>query len=184
MNIFILHVVARTCAKMHCDVHVVKQILEAAQMMVAALVANGHDPADMPLSSSGRPYGVTHKNHPCTLWAGESNANFRWLGRFGLALGEEFLYRKRSAGNKHPLSAIDKPHRCVGVIEQLIAMHESKPFDKDDEMTPFKQCMPHEFRSEDTVLSYREYYKSKVFKNTVSGRPEWNGLRPAPEWWS
>ena len=66
-------------------------------MMVAALVANGHDPQEMPLSSTGRPYGVTHKHHPCTLWAGESNGNFRWLGELGLALCEEYEYRKKSS---------------------------------------------------------------------------------------
>ena len=80
MNIFELHKSAKICAQMHCDIHVVKQILECAQMMVAALVANEHDPQEMPLSSTGRPYGVTHKNHPCSLWAGESNGNFKWLG--------------------------------------------------------------------------------------------------------
>ena len=185
MNIFVLHRIAKICAQMHCDIHVIKQILECAQMMVAALVANGHDPQEMPLSSTGRPYGVTHKHHPCTLWAGESNGNFKWLGELGLALCEEYEYRKKSSPNaKHPLVGGGKPHRCKAVIEQLIEMHEDKPFDKPDDMTPFAQAMPDEFRSDDAVYSYREYYKSKLFNFKEPRRPQWNKLRPAPEWWA
>ena len=36
MNIFALHTDPQTCAEMHCDKHVVKMILEHAQLMCTA----------------------------------------------------------------------------------------------------------------------------------------------------
>ena len=46
------------------------------------------------------PYKLTHKNHPCSVWARTSLDNFKWLGELGLELCKEYTYR------------YDKVHKC------------------------------------------------------------------------
>jgi len=53
MNIFYLSRDPVLCAEMHCDKHVVKMILETAQLLSTAHHMLG----------SNAPYKVTHKNH-------------------------------------------------------------------------------------------------------------------------
>ena len=53
MNIFVLHKDPAVAATMACDKHVVKMILETAQMLCTAARALGSD----------APYGATHKKH-------------------------------------------------------------------------------------------------------------------------
>ena len=65
MNIFVLHRDPKIAAQMSCDKHVVKMILETAQMLSSAARAKG----------AWAPYKQTHKKHPCTLWSGGSGAH-------------------------------------------------------------------------------------------------------------
>ena len=58
MNIFILDKDPKTAAEYHCDKHVLKMILETAQMLCTAHWETGGQ----------APYRATHKNHPCTKW--------------------------------------------------------------------------------------------------------------------
>ena len=69
MNIFVLDSDPKVAATMLCDKHVVKMILESAQMLSTVAHTNGHIPR----------YRPTHSKHPCTLWAGESKSNWQWL---------------------------------------------------------------------------------------------------------
>mgnify|MGYP003664126467 CR=1 FL=1 len=43
MNIFVLDEKVEKCAEYHCDKHVIKMILESAQMMSAVVRLQGHD---------------------------------------------------------------------------------------------------------------------------------------------
>ena len=52
MNIFVLDEKVEKCAEYHCDKHVIKMILESAQMLSAVVRLNGHDVG----------YKLTHKN--------------------------------------------------------------------------------------------------------------------------
>ena len=64
MNIFMLADTPRVAAQMHCDKHVVKMVLESAQMLSTAhRVLDGGEYAD----SNGL-YKATHKNHPSNVW--------------------------------------------------------------------------------------------------------------------
>lgn len=69
MNIFVLDEDIEKCARYHCDQHVIKMILESAQMLCTALNKKGHS----------TPYRSTHSNHPCVLWVEQSHDNFCWL---------------------------------------------------------------------------------------------------------
>ena len=59
-------------AEMHCNKHVVKMILETAQMLSTAhRVIDGDEYADrMGL------YKMAHKNHPSTIWTRTSTENY------------------------------------------------------------------------------------------------------------
>ena len=76
MNIFVLHTNPITAARMHCDKHVPKMCVEAAQMMASALHRHDVPHDSMPLTKSGTMYKGGYKHHPCTVWAGETRANF------------------------------------------------------------------------------------------------------------
>ena len=64
MNIFHLDKDPNTCAKYHCDKHVVKMILETAQMLSTAYQRH--------FGFNDRLYKVAYPKHPMTLWVGQS----------------------------------------------------------------------------------------------------------------
>jgi len=160
MNIFVLDEDIRKCARFHADQHVVKMILESAQMLCTVVNRSG-----------GRsPYRSTHLQHPCTLWAGRSLANWLWLRRLALALNDEYRYRFAAA--------VD--HRSARIVRDL----EPPPIG-DLGITEFAQAMPEEYRVEgDAVLAYRRFYigeKSRFAKWTKRRPPRWysEGIRGA-----
>ena len=91
MNIFVLDSDPAACARAHCDKHVIKMILEHAQM--ACTVAHKLHLPDVP-------YRATHANHPCTLWLGESRNNLLWLEQLTIYLDFEKCVRFNSGSHK------------------------------------------------------------------------------------
>ena len=146
---------------MQCDQHCIKMILECAQMMTTAMRRHGATDEQIPLTKSGTPYKSTHKNHPCTLWAGDSRMNFIWLSRHAKALCKEYTKR------------YGKHHACEAPIAQLSALYHMI---EDSPLTPFAQAMPDEYRDVDPVTAYRAYYHNKTFA-------KWDKGTPAPDWW-
>jgi len=149
MNIFILSEDPVLAAQAHCDKHVVKLILECAQMLCSALPPNQ------------APYKRTHFNHPCTVWSRTSKQNYEWLIKYGLALCDEYTYR------------YNKTHKSMAVIEWCRSNMPELP---DLGLTQFAQAMPDEYRCEDVVQSYRNYYigaKAKLLTYTKRKPPEW-----------
>ena len=160
MNIFVLHTDPTIAAQMHCDKHVPKMCVEAAQMMASALRRHGATDEQMPLTKAGKPYKGGYAHHPCTVWAGDSDTNFLWLANHAITLCQE--YRKR----------FGKVHACQNPIHQMSHMMQFV----GEEMTPFAQAMPDEYRDDDAVKAYRAYYHSKQFA-------KWEKGTPAPDWW-
>ena len=68
MNIFVVDIDPSKAAQSLCDKHVVKMVLETAQILSTI---------------SGGPYRPTHANHPCVLWAGATKRNYLWLVEHG-----------------------------------------------------------------------------------------------------
>ena len=64
MNIFFLSTDPEEAAKMACDRHSIKMILESAQMLSTVLRQHGYD-------GETYIYGITHAKHPSTIWAGK-----------------------------------------------------------------------------------------------------------------
>jgi uncharacterized heparinase superfamily protein len=151
MNIFILDTDIRKCAEQHVDKHVIKMILESAQMLCSAVNLSGGD----------SPYKTTHKNHPCTVWVRESLSNWCWLRDLTLALNEEYCYRYDKT--------ID--HKSAAIVKKI-----KEPNINDIGLTEFAQAMPEQYKNEDVVKAYRNYYigeKSNIAKWKKRERPEW-----------
>ncbi|MBC8282988.1 MAG: hypothetical protein H8E32_04185 [Nitrospinae bacterium] len=151
MNIFILDKDIQKCAQYHCDRHVVKMILESAQMLSTGVRLSGLDEG----------YKMTHPNHPCSLWVMESLANWKWLRELSKALNEEYRFRFDRKVN----------HKSYDLICSL-----SLPKISDLGLTPFTQAMPDEYRHKNPVKAYRKYYKgekSSLFKWTKRPKPPW-----------
>ncbi len=161
MNIFVLHTDPAIAAQMHCDKHVPKMVVEAAQMMASALRRHGATDKDMPLTKAGTPYKGGYAHHPCTIFAGDSRDNFIWLSHHALALCGEYISR------------FNKVHACHGPIKLMSTMFHIIP---EGELTSFAQAMPDEYRDDDAVKAYQAYYHSKQFA-------KWEKGTPAPDWW-
>lgn len=155
MNIFVLDYDPAEAAKYHCDKHVVKMCLETAQLLCNAYARHG-EPG---------PYKATHVQHPCSIWAGQTATNYRWLWKLGMSLCEEYTHR------------YGKIHECQRIINMLRAGPLTL---KAQGFTRFPQCMPDEYKAADTVVAYRTYYKhEKLYMATWKKRPtpSWLHLR-------
>lgn len=151
MNIFYLDENKNTCARYHCDAHVVKMILESAQILCTVLWIN-HIPA---------PYRPTHKAHPSVLWANHSLSNWIWLKHLAEALNQEYRYRFNH----------EKNHKSYDVIATL----QSPPI-PDLGLTEMPQVMPNEYRHQNPVIAYRQYFtacKVHLAKWTKRDIPYW-----------
>jgi len=159
MNIFFLHTCPELSAKDLCDKHVVKMVLETAQMCSTALRRNGLDP----LPST---YKTAFKNHPMTLWVGDCKENFMWALDHGLAIGKEYTRR------------YGRDHKSTQVLQDIKdAYFRNSHYNnlKWHISTP-PQCMPDEFKCDDYVEAYRAYYKvekAAFLDYTNSQQPAW-----------
>jgi len=163
VNIFALHPDPLVAAKSQCDKHVVKMVLETAQLLSTA-----HRLSPLPghseLPGVEALYKATHKNHPCAVWARATSGNYMWLERHLQGLLHEYTYRY---GRTH------KTERTVLPI--LLALPIPAPAGP---RTPFAQAMPEEYQSEDPVASYRAYYRGA--KADIA---RWSHTKP-PSWWA
>ena len=162
MNIFMLHSSPLIAAEMHCDKHVVKMILESAQMLSTAhRVLDGDDYAD-----ANKLYKTTHKNHPSSVWVRENHHNYQWLHSLFVSLLLE--YEKR----------YNKTHACDRLVNRLLACPNNIDI-TNYKITPLPQCMPDQYKVEDdTVQAYRNYYLGEK-----AYFAKWNKGTVQPDWW-
>ena len=152
MNIFFLDWDVEKNAQYHCDKHVVKMILETAQLLCGV-----HHMTDAVYV----PYKLSHKNHPCSIWARESLTNYLYLGELGLELSREYTHR------------YGKKHKSQEIIEWCLI---NKPEIQDIGFTTPPKAMPDEYKTEDVIESYRKYYLG-VKKTFLTWKE-----RQIPEW--
>tara|TARA_B100000287_G_scaffold27543_2_gene26166 strand:+ start:3049 stop:3534 length:486 start_codon:yes stop_codon:yes gene_type:complete len=151
MNIFIVDKDPTIAAQQLCDKHVVKMILESAQMLCAAY------------PKGEAPYKRAFYNHPCTVWARESAANYEWLLTHANEMCREYTHRY---GKAHKSS--DAIQWCGDNSHHLNLSELGQ--------TPFAQAMPDEFKNACAVTAYRAYYnaeKAYFAKWTRREQPEW-----------
>jgi hypothetical protein len=188
MNIFYLDHDPVVAAKWMVDKHVVKMILESAQLLSTAhRVLDGTEKVVQRYVAGSFParyrnvkqwvledgrdnviYQATHINHPSAVWIRESVLNYAWLVDHMYALMQEYSYR-------YSTDTIQKTHKCSGEIFYQLS---SPPKNLSNfPMTPIPSCMDEQYRvSDDPVDNYRNYYKfgkADLHKWTKRDRPFW-----------
>ena len=176
MNIFYVDHDPMQAAEYMVDKHVVKMILESAQLLSTAhRVLDGIETEGksktgrkakrwvLPDARDGVIYMATHINHPSAVWCRQSVQNYDWLVDHMFALMREYTHR------------YGKTHKCYGEISYML---QSPPKNlKEWEWTPMPSCMADEYIiSEDPLTNYRNYYimgKSNLHKWTNRQPPEW-----------
>lgn len=163
MNIFATSQCPIQCAQEMTNVHVVKMILESAQLLSTAhFVLDGVQVG----------YKPTHQNHPCAIWCRKTSDNYFWLYKHFEALLTEFIFR---TGKIHKSS------------EQLQALYYLPKNIRADGQTPFSLCMPEEFARLglfDQTKAYQAYLNVKFAEWRSRDKPikvEWTN-RPTPGW--
>jgi len=146
MNIFFLHKDPSRAAKAQCDKHVVKMVLETTQMLSTAARRRGNDVG----------YKSAYPNHPMTIWVGDTRDNFCWALQHAIELSKEYTIR------------YSKFHACQKVIDNI---HEYYPDISFANITEPPQCMPDEFKDDDFVRAYRNYYVHKI--GQWKHQPKW-----------
>lgn len=159
MNIFYLHPDPAAAAQMQCDKHVVKMLLETAQLLSTAhRELDGDNVPDVF-------YKSTHKNHPSAKWVRDDAYHYDWAYQHFISLCGEYTHR------------YGKTHLTDSKLRNLLAKPPRKLAYGSWQSDP-PQCMPDEYKCDNTVTAYRNYYKGDKARFA-----EWNKSRPAPEWW-
>lgn len=144
MNIFFLSWNPRQAAEFHCDKHVVKMIIETAQLLYSA-----HWMTDSSLLPNA--YKLAHKNHPSAIWARESLTNYLWLASLGWWLCKEYQFRYGAT----------KTHKTEQHIVWLLNNHPKIPLIG---MTPVRLAMPIEYKTFNPIKAYRTFYIESKLK--------------------
>lgn len=179
MNIFYLDEDPRQCAQWMVDKHVVKMILETAQLLSTAhRILDGTEQV-VKVEKNGKTrnarvwhlgddrdnvlYRATHVGHPSAVWCRQSVENYNWLVDHLFALSDEYSYR------------YNKKHVT---IEKLGVQIASPPLNlKEWDRTPMPSCMDEQYKiSDDPIVNYRNYYKYGK-----SALHKWKN-REAPDW--
>jgi len=177
MNIFFLDHSPEQSARWMVDKHVVKMILESAQLlstahrvldgrMVAGKSKTGRNVKRFVLDDSREPviYTATHVNHPSAVWARQSVQNYNWLYEHFFELGCEYTYR------------YGKTHKCFQ--GDLSYMRATRPHNlREYDMTLMPSAMdPQYIISSDPIINYRNYYKfgkKNLHAYTKRDLPSW-----------
>lgn len=169
MNIFALDKDPNIAAIYHNNRHVVKMILETAQMI--SIIINDRK---IVIDSSIKLPKVAsnYRIHPCTKWMNYSYNNFVWSIKLGKALCNEYTFRYK------------KNHAYEPLYNYLIESYDSflKYFNKDfDKLSKFALAMPDHCKllnDEIGIESYRNYYKKE--KRHIA---QWK-IREIPIWYN
>lgn len=180
MNIFYLDSNPKVAAQYHVDSHAIKMILESAQLLCTAhRLLDGHQKKQPKISKSGKVrdvtrysldntmldstlYGTTHINHPCTIWCRENINNYMWLYELFVKLCEEYTYR------------YGRQHKTDFLLRDLLKVAPASI--PTTSFTQPAQAMPDEYKNENSILAYRQYYigaKRHLAKWTKREVPYW-----------
>jgi hypothetical protein len=177
MNIFFLSTDPQQCAEYHCDKHVVKMIIEYAQLMSTAhRLLDGRQYTE---NNKGRMtkrwklndnidtiiYKASHVNHPSAIWTRQDASHYTWLLTMWKFLLKEYTHR------------YGKHHKTGELEFALSRLPRNIPI-KSLSIEEPPQAMPEECKANGAVNAYRQYYILK--KN---GFARWTN-RQIPKWYS
>jgi|EP01047_Picozoa_sp_COSAG01_P022799 hypothetical protein len=155
MNIFYLDSDPVKAAQIQYNKHVVKMILESAQMLCTAHhhYDNGHNV----------PYKKAHYNHPSTIWCRQNVKQYKWLYDHMIALGNEYTKRY----NKKHLTIT----KCADILKTIPPGIPNSTFEEPP------QCMPEQYKVVGcSITAYWNYYEQE--KYTVAAKDEPLIFRP------
>ncbi len=156
MNIFYVDSDPEIAAISLVDKHVVKMILESAQMLSTAHRILDNNPSECL-------YKATHVNHPSNKWIRESVSNYQWLYQHFHFLGKEYQYR------------YGKIHKSIDRLESTLKFSPHNLSEINPTIIPC--AMPDEYKiSNDPILNYRSYYrfgKKHIHAWTKRNPPKW-----------
>ena len=167
MNIFVLSLDPAEIAEYMMDKHVSKILLEIVQMLCTA--KRVVDPTD---SVNDQLYKLAHKNHPVTIWCRKTLANFMWAMELVDVLHKEWIYRY-----DHPETKIHKAYEMALLLKKHIPA--SDKFEETG-LTTFALAMPDKYKTDDPIVSYRNYYMSDEKQKIAT----WNKKRSRPTWYT
>lgn len=174
MNIFVLDSDPKLAAQMMCDKHVVKMIVESAQLLSTVHRFLDGDEY-ISISKNGRRikrwshpkgnflYKSVMLNHPCTIWTRESVYNYSWLAAHAYSLCDEYHHRYEKVHSTRPLIEWlrTNPPKNIPWVAR----------------TPYAQAMPDQYKVPgNAVAAYRAYYigeKKRFAKWAYTKTPEW-----------
>lgn len=175
MNIFILSWCTKQCAAWHFDKHVIKMIIELAQLLCTA-----HWQLNKQITNERRYnkkliYKQTHINHPCAIWVRCHINNYRYTVKLAKALCEEYYIRYGFNRNKR--------HKTERIID-FLSRHEPHNWSQCDKVligphsvTNPPQAMLDKYKDQCVITAYRKYYQSPEKEHLQS----WKN-RETPDW--
>ena len=186
MNIFALSRNPVEAAQQMIDKHIIKMPTETCQMLHTNILymqyvkEHGEEPQlkDLKafhLATESNLMKPAMLNHPSTIWARQTYANWNWLYEHGLALCDEYTYRYEK---KH--GTLDRILDCIPYFDVVFEHNFSKK-----RLQPVSIAMDDQYRIpnqmeipnwEHVIESYRHYYlegKWRIAEWRKNRRPEW-----------
>ena len=157
MNVFACDPSPEVSARSLADRHVVKMVLETAQILSTTVRELGLDDSDL--------YKSTHLHHPIVVACIHDSGYRDWVIRHGRALAREYTHR------------YDRFHVSSFVLDR--AAHRLRRLGPPSVLTSFPLAMPEELQSDDPHESYRRYLATKyarwgpMARWTRRTRPAW-----------
>jgi len=162
MNIFYLDESPKVSAQLMTDKHIVKMILESAQMLSTAhRVLDGYPITSY--SETGRRtqsyehprlndvlYKSAYVNHPSTKWVRESIENYNWLYQHFYELNVQYQQR------------FNRTHKTFERLNKVLIV---PPYHIPQiEQTEIPRAMPDKYKDICPIVSYRNYYANEKIK--------------------
>ena len=193
MNIFALSDDPVKAAEQLIDKHIIKMPTETGQMLHTNILymqyiqQHGKEPQLKDLKAFHQSTGSklmkpAMLNHPSTIWARHSLANFEWLFEHGMSLCEEYTHRynkrhgsyDRIIWGSHAHYDLINNHKYPhsGLTPVTIAMDNSYRIDLDK----YSQRNPNWTGWDFVIASYRHYYlegKWRIAEWRKDRRPNW-----------
>jgi hypothetical protein len=166
MNVFVCDKDPVKSAKYLADIHVVKMVLESAQLLSTVC-------AEKNIYFNGI-YKSTHKSHPCVL-AMKNDPNYlSWVSQHGLALADEYSNR------------FHKTHKSLSIIKNaslsLIKEGLMPAITNIYSINEFPRAVFDEFKILPVTEAYQKHLNKKYSELWKPNRAKWTVPGIKPEW--